>query len=252
MSGLINKQKYRNQKGVSILEALVASVIVGIGFIAIFQMVNYSVSSIHVSGERTKANYLVSMIAEGMIGYKDTVGGITEADRKNIVYENGKAYLVQAGGEKKECKKFAEFYKNLGSEGSGCGSGGGTEVEKIEINTCTKKGEFKEVDDFTEINNVSDPTDLKFDNASGNNVNKWQNIIGEGQLLKCRSPKEFKSVKMYQMCAWSGSDACEIKNSKVLDESMYLGKIQINLNDGKKRKFLYFQADYSVKQDDEG
>ena len=115
MSGLINKQKYRNQKGVSILEALVASVIVGIGFIAIFQMVNYSVSSIHVSGERTKANYLVSMIAEGMIGYKDTVGGITEADRKNIVYENGKAYLVQAGGEKKECKKFAEFYRNLGS-----------------------------------------------------------------------------------------------------------------------------------------
>ena len=102
MSGLVNKKKYGNQKGMSILEALVASVIVGIGFIAIFQMVNYSVSSIHVSGERTKANYLVSMIAEGMIGYKDTVGGITEADRKNIVYENGKAYLVQAGGEKKE------------------------------------------------------------------------------------------------------------------------------------------------------
>ena len=250
MCGLINKKKYGNQKGMSILEALVASVIVGIGFIAIFQMVNYSVSSIHVSGERTKANYLVSMIAEGMIGYKDTVGGITEADRENIVYENGKAYLVQTGGEKKECKKFAEFYKNLGSEGSGCGSGGGTEIEKIEINTCTRKEEFKEVDDFTEINNVSDPTDLKFGNASGNNVNKWQNIIGEDQLLKCRSPKEFKSVKMYQMCAWTGE--CDLTNKKVFDESMYLGKIQINLNDGKKRKFLYFQADYLVKQDDEG
>ena len=246
MSGLINKQKYRNQKGVSILEALVASVIVGIGFIAIFQMVNYSVSSIHVSGERTKANYLVSMIAEGMIGYKDTVGGITEADRKNIVYENGKAYLVKDGG-KRECKKFAEFYKDLGSEGNACGDGGGAEIKKIEVNTCTNRAEFKEVDDFTEIN-----TDVELGNASGNNINKWQNIIGEDQLLKCRSPKEFKSVKMYQMCAWSGSDACEIKNSKVLDESMYLGKIQINLNDGKKRKFLYFQADYSVKQDDEG
>jgi len=109
MSGLIDKKKYRNQKGMSIIEALVASVIVGIGFVSIFQMVTYSVSSIHVSGERTKANYLVSMIAEGMIGYKDTIGGITEADRENIVYENGKAYLVQEGGEKKECKKVSTY-----------------------------------------------------------------------------------------------------------------------------------------------
>ena len=251
MNGLINKKKYREQKGMSILEALVASVIVGIGFIAIFQMVNYSVTSINVSGERTKANYLVSMIAEGMIGYKDTVGGVTEADRKNIVYENGKAYLVKEG-VKTECKKFAEFYKDLGAEGSSGCSGGDTEIKRIEINTCTKKEEFSTANDYTEINNVTDPTDKKFDDASGNNVNKWQNIIGEDQLLKCRSPKEFKSVKMYQMCAWSGGDACEIKNTKVFDESMYLGKIQINLNDGKKRKFLYFQADYLVKQDEEG
>ena len=33
-------------------------------------MVNYSVQSIDTSGERTKANYLVSMIAEDIIGYK--------------------------------------------------------------------------------------------------------------------------------------------------------------------------------------
>ena len=247
MCGLINKKKYGNQKGMSILEALVASVIVGIGFIAIFQMVNYSVTSINVSGERTKANYLVSMIAEGMIGYKDTVAGITdEADRENIVYENGKAYLVK-DGVKRECKKFAEYYKDLGAEGNACGDGGGTEIQKIEVNTCTNRAEFKEVDDFTEIN-----TDVELSNASGNNINKWQNIIGEDQLLKCRSPKDIKSVEMYQMCAWRGADACDFTNRNVFDESMYLGKIQINLNDGKKRKFLYFQADYLVKQDEEG
>ena len=246
MCGLINKKKYGNQKGMSILEALVASVIVGIGFIAIFQMVNYSVTSINVSGERTKANYLVSMIAEGMIGYKDTVAGITEADRENIVYENGKAYLVKDGG-KRECKKFAEYYKDLGAEGNACGDGGGAEINKIEVNTCTNRAEFKEVDDFTEIN-----TDVELGSASGNNVNKWQNIIGEDQLLKCRSPKDIKSVEMYQMCAWRGADACDFTNRNVFDESMYLGKLQINLNDGKKRKFLYFQADYSVKQDEKG
>ena len=37
------------EKGVTILEGLVATAIVGIGFVAIFQMVTYSVQSIDVS-----------------------------------------------------------------------------------------------------------------------------------------------------------------------------------------------------------
>ena len=54
------------EKGVSLIEALVATVIVGIGFIAVFQMVQYSVRSIDVSGERTKATYLAGMVAEDL------------------------------------------------------------------------------------------------------------------------------------------------------------------------------------------
>ena len=50
------------EKGLTLLEALVATAIVGIGFIAVFQMVNYSVRSIDVSGERTKSNYITAMI----------------------------------------------------------------------------------------------------------------------------------------------------------------------------------------------
>jgi len=45
--------------GLSLLEALISTAIVGIGFIAVFQMVNYSITSIDVSGERTKSNYLI-------------------------------------------------------------------------------------------------------------------------------------------------------------------------------------------------
>ena len=56
------------EKGLTLIEALVSTVIVGIGFIAVFQMVNYSVQSIDVSGERTKGNYLVSMVAEDLMG----------------------------------------------------------------------------------------------------------------------------------------------------------------------------------------
>ena len=65
------KRKFiKNILGISILEALVSTAIIGIGFVAILQMTNYSVQSIYTSGERTKANYLTSMIAEDVIGNK--------------------------------------------------------------------------------------------------------------------------------------------------------------------------------------
>ena len=63
---------------------------------------------------------------------------------------------------------------------------------------------------------------------------------------------------MFEMCIWSDKDtkdgedfveqtkSCQVPNANVYDESMFVGRIQINLNDGKKRKFLYFQSDYKV------
>ena len=66
--------------GLSLLEALISTAIVGIGFIAILQMTNYSVQSIYTSGERTKANYLTNMIAEDVIGHRN----ITTGDARNF------------------------------------------------------------------------------------------------------------------------------------------------------------------------
>ena len=57
------------------IKALVSTAIVGIGFVAILQMTNYSVQSIYTSGERTKANYLTNMIAEDVIGHKEISTG---------------------------------------------------------------------------------------------------------------------------------------------------------------------------------
>ena len=74
MLGTYNKLK--NTRGLTLIEALVSVVIVGIGFISIFQMVNYSVRSIDVSGERTKSNFLVAMVAEDLMADKDQeIGG---------------------------------------------------------------------------------------------------------------------------------------------------------------------------------
>ena len=66
----LNKKKIISKKkisGLSILEAIVSTAIIGIGFVAILQMTNYSVQSIQVSSERTKANYLTNMIAEDVL-----------------------------------------------------------------------------------------------------------------------------------------------------------------------------------------
>ena len=65
----------KSDKGMTLLEALVSTVIIGIGFVAVFQMVNYSIRSIDVSSDRTKANYLVSMVAEDLISEKNADSG---------------------------------------------------------------------------------------------------------------------------------------------------------------------------------
>ena len=61
----------RFDRGITILEALVSTAIIAIGFIAIFQMVQYSIRSIDVSSERTKSGLLISMVAEDLISEKN-------------------------------------------------------------------------------------------------------------------------------------------------------------------------------------
>ena len=69
MVGRYNKLK--NILGLTLIEAMVSVVIVGIGFISIFQMVNYSIRSIDVSGERTKSNFLVAMVDEDLMADRE-------------------------------------------------------------------------------------------------------------------------------------------------------------------------------------
>lgn len=70
VSGQLNKKN--SEKGMSLIEALVSTVIISIGFIAVFQMVSYSIQSIDVSNERTKTTYLTGMVAEDLIADKFT------------------------------------------------------------------------------------------------------------------------------------------------------------------------------------
>ena len=57
-------------KGISIIEALVCVVVIGIGFIAIYQVTAFSVASLDRSIEKNKINFLSEMAVEDMLGDK--------------------------------------------------------------------------------------------------------------------------------------------------------------------------------------
>ena len=209
------KNKFiKNILGITILEGLVSTAIVGIGFVAILQMVNYSVQSIDVSGERTKANYLVTMIAEDIIGHRDST-----------------------------YKKFADHL----TEGEG---------EGWEAPDACKREVAGGTDTATNVANIYEGEG----NAPENMEAKWDNIISKDRYLKCRGEKDIKKVKVFKVCSWDGctysiaempKPAEGVSDGYIInyyDEAMYIGRVQINLNNGKKRKFLYFQADYKIKK----
>ena len=96
----------KKQKGLTILEALISTAIVGIGFIAVFQLVNFSVGSIDVSGERTKVNYITGMIAEDIIAHRNDIYGIDPSKKEYAIDEFNKP--VNQDGTRADVKKFAE------------------------------------------------------------------------------------------------------------------------------------------------
>ena len=250
------------QKGLTIIEALISTALIGIGFIAIFQMVNFSVTSINTSGERTKANFLSSMIAEGFIGYKDSIGGLNNVDKEEIFFKDGKAF-INKDDEDVRCLKFSEYYMALsrGNRPQCSTSTGGEEPEmgdnpgwsnhaytagtvtpgSLKFDNCDQRAASGYTKD--NLTPIHGPGAQRDENVVNNKVIKWTRMLGEDRSIRCKSQKDFKTVDMFEMCIWD----CQIFNPNIYDEAMYVGRIQINLNDGKKRKFLYFQSDYKIK-----
>ena len=113
MNNFHEKKKSIKELGLTLIEALVSTALVGIGFVAIFQMVNYSVQSIDVSSERTKANYLVSMIAEDIIGSKNTLHSSGSKFSKHLT-ENRimNSGCIERPGNKSELDTFYKDQKN--------------------------------------------------------------------------------------------------------------------------------------------
>ena len=200
--------------GLSLLEALVSTAIVGIGFVAILQMTNYSVQSIYTSGERTKANYLTNVIAEDVIGHKNIVTGAAI---------NFSDYLFQN-----------EFNPNF------CDN---------PVSGTTLTGNIGNAGNVYGNDEVDGPL-MK--------LRKWEALLNNKNYLNCKGTKERRNFRVFKLGSkWSTEPGILVNTNErqvdgvdvpyITDDLMYIGRVQMNLNDGKKRKYLYFQTDYVLK-----
>ena len=223
--------KLKNILGLTILEGLVSTAIVGIGFIAILQMVNYSVQSIDNSGERTKANYLVSMMAEDVIGHRDSIYGIDSMVDKVAISIDGTVTVYEE--IKESARKFSDHLAGQDFL-SRCG-------DNVDLAAGDATGNAP-ADDGT----VKSLYEVQHVDAPSNKEEKWMRIFSENRYLKCKGDRDVRKMKVYKICRWPG--VCPYQDTSITDDGMYIGRVQINLNNGKKRKFLYFQTDYKIRK----
>ena len=226
----------KNILGLTILESMVATAIVGIGFVAILQMTNFSVLSIDSSGERTKANYLVSMIAEDVIGHKNTIYGLSSkaeglsfGNDGSIIHTTHTTDADDPTVTTTNTSTVEKFVDHLVGNDFNAGAGA--------AGPCAAGGAIDEETDVYGAQEVDAPR---------NKENKWQAILGGNRYLKCKGENDIKKMKVYKICRWA--EVCDYNNPLVTDNGMYIGRIQVNLNNGRKRKYLYFQADYKIKK----
>ena len=154
----------KNILGLTILESLMATAIVGIGFVAILQMTNFSVLSIDSSGERTKANYLVSMIAEDVIGHKNTIYGLS-SKAEGLSFENDGSITLTTetpdSDDPPDVSTVEKFVDHLVGADFNAGAG--------PAGPCAAGGAIDEETDVYGVQEVDAPR---------NKENKWQTILG--------------------------------------------------------------------------
>ena len=217
--------------GLSILEAIVSTAVVGIGFIAILQMTNFSVQSINSSGDRTKANYLSEMIVEDVIGSRNTFFQ-QSSNNEDIMY-NPMYNEARLNGT--PLTSFVEHFSDTDNHWN-------PDTTQTKFN-CEATAASTTSNNLQTTQNVYE---TQRTDAVRNKLDKWNSIIGENRFLKCKSNQEQKKLAIFEICKWA--DTCPNILESITDDPLYIGRVEMRINDGKKRKFVYFQADYKLRR----
>ena len=109
----------KNIKGISIIEALVSLVIIGIGFIAMLQLSSFSINAMDRSMEKNKLNFLSEMVLEDMIGDPNNVSNYSGFNQSSCNYSaKGGSDLHKKNKDKwrnkLEEKNYIKFEKGSG------------------------------------------------------------------------------------------------------------------------------------------
>ena len=176
---------------------------------AILQMTNYSVQSMQTSGDRTKANYLTNVIAEDVISSRrETTGS----------FDNFSNYLISNQLNADVCSSAAGTASSDTGKIYGDGSGS------------------------------LDAPVMK--------LNKWKALLNSKDYLSCKGQiaadgsinfNETRQFRVFKICGWNTGAGClsnanELYNGGTIqDEEMYIGRVQINLNQGKKGNIFIFK-----------
>ena len=116
----------KNQQGIALIEALVAAVIVGIGFVAVYGLASTSTRVLMSSIDREKQNMLANMI------YEDLLTDTVNIDKyHNMDFKTGSS--GSGTHDKKRAKWFTKANKKLGSVLP-------SDKRKIEVVKKTKSG----------------------------------------------------------------------------------------------------------------
>ena len=104
----------KDQKGVTIIEAIVAAVIVGIGFVAVYGLTTASTRTLLSSIDREKANMISSMIFEDLITETAEIRTCpTTCNFNNLVFTEAGANATDSW-EAKKSKWFLAANSALG------------------------------------------------------------------------------------------------------------------------------------------
>ena len=229
MSGLDYKRKF--EKGITLVEALVATVIVGIGFVSVFQMVQYSVQSIGVSSERTKANLLITMVAEDFISVRNS-----DSKAKGINFKD--AFVKEQITKNKSLFEINDCI-------SGSGTSIGKNAEENKINKWSKRFSKRRLKCTTLNDNTSvtnDTKKLEVFTYCSNQVASKTNLS-----IKTR-PCMYTNNTRYNSTPSS-------RKERFYDER-YFARMEVGVTSGKmqtdsrgnkvptsKKKYIYFQLD---------
>ena len=87
-------------------------------------------------------------------------------------------------------------------------------------------------------------------------------IVGTSNIAEehIKVIQSIKQLRLYGITSRSNKRSYKLKskynflkvyrnyNEMVYDDGLFIGRVQVNMNNGKKRRFLYFQADYQIRK----